>query len=120
MRYNGAGQPFAIPGVIPAASYNANGSVAALTYANGVVTRYGYDADRELLSSITSSKGSAVVQNNTFTRNSAGMLTSISSPFGGEDARYFASRQPSRCRPSVRRSESHVIFAMAHMPNRRK
>ena len=84
LRYNGAGQPLSIPGVIASAAYNANGALSSIAYVNGVMTRYGYDSGRSLLTSIKTHKDGTVLQDNVFKRNSAGLITSIASPFAGE------------------------------------
>ncbi len=83
LTYDGAGRISIIPGVITSATYTAAGALGVLTYGNGVVSTFLYDANHRL-SSISTSKGATTLQYLDYARNAGGEITSFTSPFSGE------------------------------------
>ena len=79
--YDGAGRPYAIPGIVTSATYRADGSPDTTTYANGDVRDYGYDAQMGWLTSIDSrSAAGTVLQDLRYLRrDDAGKLLQIAS-----------------------------------------
>jgi hypothetical protein len=82
--YNAADQQTTLAGAITGTTYSASGQVRTIGYANGVSTSYGYSAARDWLLSVATTKGATSIESLTYTRDSAGRITSVS---GGRASR---------------------------------
>ena len=65
---------------IASTAYNARGQTASITYGNGVTTAFTYNAARGFLTRVLSSNGATTLFDQTYTRNSKGLITAIASP----------------------------------------
>jgi YD repeat-containing protein len=65
---------------ISSMAYNARGQATSVTYGNGVVASYVYDAGRGWLTSSKVLQGANLLLEQSYTRNPRGMITSITSP----------------------------------------
>ncbi len=88
LRYNEAGQPLAIPGIIDNATYDEQGRMTRRVAANGVVTDWTFDSDRAWVNQLRSAVGPTVIQDMTYQRDLMGKITQIDSPFAGESWQY--------------------------------
>lgn len=86
--YDSAGRLKSIPGYVTKATYDAEGKLQTLTNANGTVTTRAYSPQRGWLTGISTVKGSTSLQNLSYTRNSKGLITKLTSPFAYEGWTY--------------------------------
>ncbi|MCJ9754969.1 hypothetical protein MOV61_29990, partial [Neorhizobium sp. BETTINA12A] len=76
--YNAANKLSTVPGLITAASYEADGQTKSIAYANGVTTQFAYSPTRRWLSRVTTAKGSTVLMDNQYTlRDRLGRIRTI-------------------------------------------
>uniref|UniRef100_UPI002477DC7C RHS repeat domain-containing protein n=1 Tax=Neorhizobium tomejilense TaxID=2093828 RepID=UPI002477DC7C len=76
--YNAANKLSTVPGLITAASYEADGQTKSIAYANGVTTQFAYSPTRRWLSRVTTAKGSTVLMDNQYTlRDKLGRIRTI-------------------------------------------
>ncbi len=86
--YNAAGQQVSLAGSITGTTYNAEGTVLTISYANGVSTTYTYSPTRSWLNSVSTLKGATPIQSYTYTRDFAGRITAIDGNRADEDWSY--------------------------------
>jgi len=86
--YNAAGQQVSLAGAITGTTYNAEGSVLTISYANGTTTTYTYSPTRSWLNSVSTVKGVTPIQSYTYTRDFAGRITAIDGDRTNEDWSY--------------------------------
>jgi RHS repeat-associated protein len=86
--YNAAGQLITLAGAITGTTYNAEGAVLTIGYANGVTTTYTYSPSRSWLNSVSTVKGATTIQSYTYTRDFAGRITGIDGDRANEDWSY--------------------------------
>ncbi|MGK6317817.1 RHS repeat domain-containing protein, partial [Neorhizobium sp. DT-125] len=76
--YNTANRLLTIPGHVTAATYEADGQTASITYANGVSTTFAYSPERRWLTRVTTKKGTTVLMDNQYTaRDKLGRIKTI-------------------------------------------
>jgi RHS repeat-associated protein len=76
--YNAANKLLTVPGLITAASYEADGQTKSIAYANGVTTQFAYSPTRRWLSRVTTARGSTVLMDNQYTlRDKLGRIRTI-------------------------------------------
>ncbi|WP_440408447.1 toxin TcdB middle/N-terminal domain-containing protein [Neorhizobium petrolearium] len=76
--YNTSNRLLTIPGHITAATYEADGQTASISYANGVSTTFAYSPERRWLSRVTTAKGTTVLMDNQYTlRDKLGRIKAI-------------------------------------------
>ena len=66
--------------LISSIRYNARGQTEKITYGNGVVSDFDYNADRGWLNSVKTAKAGINHLDQTYVRNARGMITAITSP----------------------------------------
>lgn len=88
LRYDGAGRLRSIPGYVTSAAYNAEGKLIRVDNANGTVTTRPHDPRRGWLTGITTTAGATAVQDLAYTRDAAGRITRVASPFADESWTY--------------------------------
>lgn len=76
-RYNAMGQLESIPGYVDAIDYAPTGQKAALRYANGVASRYDYDARQRLSRLYTESPTGLILQDLAYSYDAASNITRI-------------------------------------------
>ena len=86
--YNAAGQQISLAGAITGTTYNAEGAVLTISYANGVSTTYAYSPTRSWLNSVSTVKGATTIQSYAYTRDFAGRITAIDGDRANEDWSY--------------------------------
>jgi RHS repeat-associated protein len=64
-------------------AYNARGQATSVTYGNGAVATYGYNANRGWMDSVTAVNAGLTQLQQTYTLNQKGMITSVTSPTTG-------------------------------------
>jgi YD repeat-containing protein len=91
LRYDGAGRPIAIPGLVTGASYDAAGRLVSLANANGTTTTAQYSATRSWINSMQTtlgSSGTAVDSLDYSNRDAEGKLMGVSSSVTGDTFSY--------------------------------
>lgn len=86
--YNAAGQQISLAGAIAGTTYNAEGAVLTISYANGVTTTYTYSPTRSWLNTVSTVKGATTIQSYAYTRDFAGRITAIDGDRANEDWSY--------------------------------
>ncbi|OEO31863.1 hypothetical protein VW23_014395 [Devosia insulae DS-56] len=86
--YNAAGQQITLAGAIIGTTYNAEGAVLTISYANDVTTTYTYSPTRSWLNTVSTVKGATTIQSYTYTRDFAGRITGIDGNRTDEDWTY--------------------------------
>jgi RHS repeat-associated protein len=87
LRYDGAGRPYSVPGVVTSATYSPAGDLAKVALANGATTTRSYDL-RHRITSIATSSAAGSLQSLTYKRNASGEVTSVASPIAAENWTY--------------------------------
>jgi YD repeat-containing protein len=86
IEYDGAGRQMTIPGVVTKATYTATGAPDVVTFANHVVTNYGYDAQQRVNSLVTT--GDSTLQNLSAARYPNGKVKTVASSVAGQSWSY--------------------------------
>jgi len=87
LRYDAAGRPKLIPGIVTDVQYDAAGRPVQQTNANGTVTNRTYSPERGFLTGISTTGGSTI-QNLSYDIDPAGLAGAVSSPFANESWSY--------------------------------
>jgi RHS repeat-associated protein len=78
-----------IPGYVTAIEYEADGQTKRIDYANGVYTTFEYSPTRRWLTRVITTRPNGVkLIDNSYTRDAAGRITAIDSPYAAEDWTY--------------------------------
>src|SRR5262249_22662799 len=86
LTYDALGRMTAIPGYVSGVQFDSvTGATTSLTYANGVVNSYTYDANRRWLTRISAVKGATTLSNlNYAVFDADGKLRELDTQFNGE------------------------------------
>ncbi|HZM78956.1 MAG TPA: RHS repeat-associated core domain-containing protein [Candidatus Limnocylindrales bacterium] len=75
--YNAAGELSSVGGYVTAMAWNPSGQLTSMSYANGTVTNYTYDPDREWLNTVSVRAGTATRYQASYQYNAAGLVISM-------------------------------------------
>ena len=75
--YDAAGHQLSLSEAISSTTYDAFGRTKVITYANGVVATYGYNAARGWLDTISAVKSATTIESLTYTHDFAGRITAV-------------------------------------------
>ncbi|RYG99568.1 MAG: hypothetical protein EON58_03475 [Alphaproteobacteria bacterium] len=86
--YNAANKLKSIPGHITSMSYEADGQTRSIAYANGAVTDFSYDPQRNWLVRVKTVTGDRTWLNNAYTRDRLGRITDIEGNLQADSWKY--------------------------------